>query len=120
MSQRQERFGKLIQAELATMIYRDIKDPRVTEAGGLVTITQVHVTADLGMARVQVTLHDGTPEASEALIAGLNRAAPFLRVSLRKRLDAKKTPELRFELDVGTDAADRVNEILADLKKPTG
>jgi ribosome-binding factor A len=115
MSQRQERFARLIQEELAGLM-REVKDPRVADAG-LITITHVRVTADLGLARVAVALHGGTPERERALAAGLERAAPFLRAELRRRLDSKKTPELRFEIDHGADAAARVGAILNQLKK---
>lgn len=114
MSQRQERVARLIQAELAGLISREIKDPRVADAG-LVTITQVRITADLGLARVSIALHGGDVQKSKALVEGLTRAAPFLRSELRRRLDAKKTPELRFELDHGVDDASRVDQILKDL-----
>ncbi len=117
MSQRQERFARLVQAELATLIAREIKDPRVADAG-LVTITRVEVTADLGLARVAVALHGGDAGKEQALVAGLTRAAPFLRAELRRRVDAKKVPELRFELDRGGDAADRVDAILKTLSPP--
>lgn len=122
MSQRQERVARLIQAELASLISREIKDPRVADAG-LVTITQLRVTADLGLARVAVALHGGDPQKGKALVEGLTRAAPFLRAELRRRLDAKKTPELRFELDHGVDDASKVDEILKSLAaapKPPG
>lgn len=94
---------------------REIKDPRVADAGGLLTITRVSVTADLGMARIGVVLHGEGPEKQKLLIEGLTRAAPFLRSELRRRLDAKKTPELRFELDKGVDVSDKVDTILKDL-----
>lgn len=115
MSQRQERYAKLVQAELSTLIAREIKDPRVADAG-LVTITRVTVTADLGLARVAVVLHGGAADKGKALIEGLTRAAPFLRAELRRRMDSKKTPELRFELDHSVDDASQVEEILKSLK----
>ena len=115
MSQRQERYAKLVQAELATLISREIKDPRVADAG-LVTITSVTVTNDLSVAKIAVVLHGGDPQKQKDLIIGLNRAAPFLRAELRRRTDSKKTPELRFELDHSVDDADQVEAILKSLK----
>lgn len=115
MSQRQERYGRLIQEELAGMIAHEVKDPRVSQAG-LVTITSVRVTADLGLARIGVVLHGNNPAKQAALVAGLTRAAPFLRAELRRRLDSKKTPELRFEIDPGAEAAERVDAILKSLR----
>jgi ribosome-binding factor A len=115
MSQRQERFSRLVQAEVASLL-REVKDPRVADAG-LVTITSVRVTADLGLARIGVTLHGGDPAKEKALVEGLARSAGFLRAQLRGRLDSKKTPELRFEIDTAAEASAKVNEILEDLHR---
>ncbi len=79
------------------------------------TITQVRITADLGLARVAVVLHGGDKVKEKELVAGLERAAPFLRSELRRRLDSKKTPELRFEIDAGAEASNRIGEILKSI-----
>jgi ribosome-binding factor A len=43
-----------------------------------------------------------------------------LRAHLRNRLDSKKTPELRFDIDKGLAASDKVEQILRELSgKPT-
>jgi len=118
VTQRQERFARLVHEELALLL-SEVKDPRVADAG-LVTITSVRVTADLGLARIGVALHGGDAAAEKALLAGLERSAGFLRSQLRDRLGSKKTPELRFDIDKGVDAADKVEQILRELKQPPG
>ena len=45
---RTQRIGDQMQRELATMISREVKDPRL----GFVTITGVNVTRDLGHAEI--------------------------------------------------------------------
>jgi ribosome-binding factor A len=118
MNQRQERFARLVQEELALLL-SEVKDPRVADAG-LITITTVRVTPDLGMARVGVVLHGGDPAKEKALLAGLERSAGFLRAQLRNRLESKKTPELRFDIDKGLAASDKVEQILREISgKPT-
>ena len=100
MSQRAERFAKLVQEELSALLVHGIKDPRVTEAG-LVTITHVHVSDDLGVARVLVTLHGLGPrpkdgagcddkERQRALLMGLKSARPYFGAELGRRLKSKK------------------------------
>jgi ribosome-binding factor A len=115
MNQRQERFARLVQEELALLL-SEVKDPRVADAG-LITITNVRVTADLGMARIGVSLHGGDPAKEKALLAGLERSAGFLRAQLRNRIDSKKTPELRFDIDRSADHADQVGRILSELDR---
>ena len=57
---RTQRIGDQMQRELAELIRREVKDPRV----GLVTITAVDVSRDLGHAKVFITvMGEETPDA---------------------------------------------------------
>jgi ribosome-binding factor A len=116
MSERALRFGRLVQEELSDLLHRGIKDPRVTDAG-LVTITHVRVSDDLGVARVTVALHGSDAGKEKALLAGLARASAFLRAELGRRLKARKVPELRFVLDETGDQADRVTALLREISE---
>lgn len=49
---RTQRIGDQMQRELAQLIRREIKDPRV----GLVTITAVDVSRDVGHAKIFMTV----------------------------------------------------------------
>ncbi len=109
---RRDRVAHLIQAELATLLLREARDPRLQT----VTITAVRVTADLRLARVYFrTL---TPEAAprEAL-AALHRATPFLRRALGRALGMRVTPDLRFEYDTTPDTARRVDALLDEARR---
>lgn len=78
----------MIQAELAALIMKRVKDPRLKD----VTITGVEVSPDLRQAKVFFSLLDAgkIPEA----MAGFEAAAPFLRRELAARLQTKVTPRL--------------------------
>ena len=52
-SQRLKRMGDTVQRELSELIRQELKDPRL---GGLVTISAVKVSPDLGYAEVYVTV----------------------------------------------------------------
>ena len=52
-SQRLKRMADSVQRELSELIRQELKDPRL---GGLVTISAVKVSADLGYAEVYVTV----------------------------------------------------------------
>jgi ribosome-binding factor A len=119
---RAERVARSVQEEL-TGLLREVKDPRVADAG-LLTVTHVRVSDDLGVARVQIALRrfDGqlaNAEQTETVLDGLNHAAPFLRRQIGKALRAKKVPELRFHFDEVGDKAARVEELLAEIKSET-
>ena len=52
-SQRLKRMADSVQRELSELIRQELKDPRL---GGLVTISAVKVSADMGYAEVYVTV----------------------------------------------------------------
>ena len=93
---RGRRVGDHIQRELATLIQREVKDPRV----GMVSITDVEVSRDMSHAKVFTTVlgKESEQEAAEA-IAVLNKAAGFLRSEMAKINNARTTPKLRFYFD---------------------
>ena len=103
---RPERVGHLLQAELARVLLRDVKDTRLHD----VTITAVRMTPDLRVARVYFRTF--TTSAGEAGTA-LSRATPFLRGAVGRALGMRVTPELRFEFDGLPDTARRLDELLS-------
>jgi ribosome-binding factor A len=110
MGRRLARFAEQLRRELSEMIRTQVRDPRV----GLVTITGVEVSADLGVARIFVRCVGGFEELARSL-EGLEAAAPFLRTELGKVLHVRRVPELRFQEDRSHTGARRVEEILADV-----
>lgn len=101
-SQRLKRMADSVQRELADLIRQDLKDPRL---GGLITISAVKVSADLGYADVYITVmgHELGDEQSEETyketLDVLNRASGFLRQELGRRIKTRVTPRLRFHYD---------------------
>jgi ribosome-binding factor A len=108
---RPDRVADQIRSELASLLARDVHDPGV----GFVTLTRVHVTPDLQMARVSYTTL-GDEKARAASAKALERAAPFLRRQIGQRLRLKRTPELRFLYDDAVAGQDRIEQILKDLR----
>ncbi len=91
--QRQQKIADQIQRELAEMIAREVRDPRV----GMVTLTAVEVSADRAHATVFFTCLDAA--RASAAEKGLNRAAGFLRTGLARRIKMFTTPTLKFRYD---------------------
>ena len=94
------------------MIARDLRDPGI----GFVTITKVSVSPDLHHARVYYTTL-GDPAARKKTLAGLTRAASFMRSQLGKRLRLRHAPELDFEFDESIAHQDRVEQLLQELHR---
>lgn len=92
---RTDRVGQEIQKEVAMIIQREVKDPRL----GMVTVNAVEVTRDLAYAKVFVTFLTIGEQTEEASIEVLNEASGFIRSILAKRIKARIMPELRFVFD---------------------
>src|SRR2546421_10535137 len=88
---RTDRVGDQIRMEIADILMRRLKDPRV----GFVTVTAVDVTADLRQAWVYVTVLQQGPQEAETL-AVLARAEGLLRGELGRGLKLRDVPRLRF------------------------
>jgi ribosome-binding factor A len=93
---RTQRVADYLQRELASLIQQEVRDPRV----GMVSITGVDVSRDLGHARVYYTVmgSDSSEEAAESTVA-LNRAAGFLRSQLSRDSSMRSVPQLKFYFD---------------------
>ena len=95
MSRRTEMLGSTIQKELATIIMRELSDPRLV---GMPSITRVKVSADLSIADVFVTVM-GTPGQQNAALNALRHSAGMMRTKLTKMLSMRQTPYLKFHID---------------------
>ena len=100
------RVADQIQRDLAELIARELKDPRV----GMVTINAVEVTPDYAHAKVFFSVLTGNPDECTE---GLNQAAGFLRSGLFKRLHIHTVPTLHFHYDRTTEKASDMNALIA-------
>lgn len=112
---RTQRLNELLKRELSRLLRDDLKDPRVRTA----TITEVRVSPDLAQATVYVrTL--GEEVSTEEAIEGLESAAGFLRGRLGRELRLRRAPEFRFVMDRTLEKAQRIEELLADVRSARG
>ncbi|MDA2915742.1 30S ribosome-binding factor RbfA [Nitrospinae bacterium AH_259_B05_G02_I21] len=93
-SDRMRRVNELLLEEIAQLLQRGIKDPRI----GFVSVTRVETTRDLKNARVYVSVYGEETDQAEAL-QGLSSAAGYIRHQLFRRLSLKTIPTLSFVLD---------------------
>lgn len=109
---RPERIAHLMRREIADILQRKLRDPRVS---AMVSVTDVELTHDLSLARVYVgVLSDA--EGRERVLATLRNAAGFVRHELGTRLDLRELPEIRFELDTSIERGARVDELLRRIQ----
>jgi len=108
---RTERVSDQIRMEIADILMRRVKDPRV----GFVTVTAVDVTADLKQAWVYVTvLQQGAQEVET--LGALSRAEGFIRGELGRRLTLRYVPALKFVKDTSIDRVTRVLNLLDEVR----
>jgi len=107
---RTERLAEQIRADASEIIARDVRDPGL----GFVTLTRVHVTPDLQIARISYTTM-GDAAARRETEKALNRIAPFLRRQLGRRLRLRRIPELEFSFDQSIAHQARVEELLQEI-----
>ena len=93
---RPQRVAEQIQRELAMLIQRELKDPRL----GMTTVSAVEVSKDLAYAKVFVTfLGRDEPEQIKEALEVLVKASGFLRSQLGKSIRMRVTPHLTFQYD---------------------
>ncbi|MEN3338799.1 MAG: ribosome-binding factor [Acidobacteriota bacterium] len=107
---RASRVGDQIRAELAELLTREVHDPGI----GFLTITHVKVSPDLQQARVFYTTI-GDPKSRKDSARALQRATPFLRRHVGRRLQLKRVPELTWMFDESIEKNDRIEQILQGL-----
>lgn len=95
MTHRTEKLNDLLRDEISYILQRQVRDPRLS---GVVTITQVQVSADLTTARIFASVLGDTQEQARAM-AGLEAATGFLRRELAQRVSLRRIPRLTFHQD---------------------
>jgi ribosome-binding factor A len=92
---RRTRIAEQIHQELAQLIAREVKDPRI----GMVTLTSVEITADYAYATIHFTVMPSDDETIERTLEGLRRSAGFMRSQMGRRVRIHTNPQLRFVHD---------------------
>ena len=95
-SGRELRVGDFLRKELAEIVQREMRDPRI----GVLSITDVVVNKDLSHADVYFTTVSAQQEKDkDEVLSALQGAAGFLRSILARRHVMRTTPALRFHYD---------------------
>ena len=104
------RVGDFVRDELANIIHRQMRDPRV----GMVMVNEVSVSRDLAWADVYVTAMDTeSDEDKAALLEVLNKAAGYFRSELAKRHKMRTTPKPRFHYDEAVERGPRLEALIS-------
>ncbi|HJN94418.1 MAG TPA: 30S ribosome-binding factor RbfA [Gammaproteobacteria bacterium] len=128
MSSRVQRVADQIQRELAMLIQMEVNDPRI----GMVSVTSVSVSRDLGHANVYVTVLNtmtGSDELNDSTLAApgeldkleieenlkaLRKASGYLRSMLAKRIELRSIPKLQFHYDESVQRGQQLSNLIDD------
>ncbi len=107
---RAERVSDQMKEEIADILMRKIKDPRI----GFVTVTDVEVADDLRNAKIFVSIYGGDKAKT---LRGLESAAAYIRLELGKRMRMKFMPELLFRFDSTVEQGAHIMELLRTIEE---
>ena len=105
---RSQRVADQIQRELAQIVQRELKDPRL----GLISIAGVKLSRDLSYAQVYVSSF--SEKKPEDVVAALAKAAGFLRHQLGKAMRLRIVPELKFIYDDTLEKGFSMSQLIDD------
>ena len=114
-SVRQQKFARLIQKELMEIFQRD-KHGYLDNA--FITIAEVRVSPDLGVAKVYVSMM--LAKDKQAVLGKLDGHKKEIRKALGEKIrnQVRIVPELAFFIDEVEENALRMDEILKNLNIP--
>lgn len=112
-ARRSRRVAELARAEFTRAVQRRIDDPRLRQ----VFVVKASVSPDLSVVDLGVRFA-GVPSGAEQqkLVKKLTRALPRLVREIVPRLELRRVPSIRLHYDQGEDAAERVEELLREIK----
>lgn len=108
-STRQQKFSRLIQKEIAEIFQFETKG----KFGSImITVTQVKVSPDLGVAKIYVSLFP--VKEKDKMLDVIRKSSNEIRGLLGKRIrhQARVIPELIFYVDDSLDYAERIENLL--------
>jgi ribosome-binding factor A len=109
---RASRVSDLVKREVADLLMRRVKDPRVKA----ITITGVDVSKDLRYAKVYFSLI-GDEKDIRLAQAGLDSAKGFIKREIGLRLELKHVPDIAFKHDPSLEEGSRMEKLLQKIKE---
>jgi len=112
LTQRQQKLNRLFRETISELLLRRLKDPRL----GMISISEVVVSADLSEAKVFVVL-SGSEEERLQSMEGLQSAAGHIRSQLGKIIRLRRVPELEFVRDTAQERGDRILDLIDKVSR---
>ena len=110
-STRQNKVSRLLQKDLGDIFQQE---SRSKFRGAMITVTKVHVTRDLSIAKVYLSLF--ATDDKENLIENIKLHTKEIRYKLGQKIgrQVRVVPELQFYLDDSLDYIENIEKLLDD------
>ncbi len=105
-----ERLSTQIERIITEVINFEINDPRVA---GNCEVTGISLSKDYSHCKVYVEIKSENPKE---VISGLKNSSGYIRHIVSDQLDLRKALEISFAVDETKKRADRINELLEQIK----
>lgn len=115
-SKRQQKFAKVIQKELSDLFQREGNE---WFPGSMVTITTVHSTPDLALARVHLSIMNPSGTPPETTLHAIKVQTREIRFKLGKsmRNQVRVIPDLEFFIDDSMAYVARMDALFDQINK---
>jgi ribosome-binding factor A len=107
-----DRVSEAIRREISVILQEEIEDPQLRD----ICITNVEVTADIGLARVYYTV-PGDRGRKEAVRKHLKSAGGFFRSKLAARVSMRSVPKISFIEDDTRKRSESIDKLFERIEK---
>jgi len=106
---RQKRIAGVLQKDLVEILQGAAREGM---KGVVISVTKVHVTADLGQAKAYLSIFP--TDKKEEIFEGIIANTPMLRhaLAIRTKNQLRRMPELSFYIDDSLDHIDNIESAL--------
>jgi ribosome-binding factor A len=105
---RQKKVSRVIQRELGTYFQRNASN---YAKGGMITVTTVRVSPDLGVAKVYLSVF-AVPDKEAVVQLIRDRSWEVRKYLASERNELRVAPELHFYIDDSLDQIERIDNLL--------
>lgn len=113
---RQQKINRVLQQEIATLLQQAVREGSVKNL--LVSVTKVHVTSDLSIAKIYLSIFPVND--AKTYFETLAENSSQLRHDLAQRMknQLRRIPELHFYLDDSLDYIEGIDQELNEGSNP--
>lgn len=114
MSIRTDRLAAVLRTDLGDIL-------REYQNGAIVSVTQVRMAPDLGLARVYLSIF-ATGRDPEEVFKHIKASTSAIRGELGRRIrhQVRRVPELNFYIDDTAEYVDRIEQVFSKIRKERG